>query len=140
MNEKICLLDTDILSYLLKQKSPAYNRGCQYLAQTGVLTISCMTYYECIRGYQAIGAFKKLEVFYELMPLLDVVYLDEAILQKAADIYAYLKQQGRPTGEYDLLIGATALAKGMTLVTNNERHYQFLQESFGLSMENWMKA
>ncbi len=140
MSEKICLLDTDILSYLLKQMQPAYSSGCQYLAQTGVLIISCMTYYECIRGYQAIGASKKLDVFYELMPLLEVVYLDEPILQKAAEIYAYLKQQGRPTGEFDLLIGATALVKGMTLVTNNERHYQFLQASFGLSMENWMKA
>jgi hypothetical protein len=69
MNEEICLLDTDILSYLLKQMQPAYNRACQHLAQTGVLTISCMTYYECIRGYQAIGASKKkLGVFYELMP------------------------------------------------------------------------
>jgi tRNA(fMet)-specific endonuclease VapC len=139
MNAPICLLDTDTLSYLLKQMQPAYDKGCIYLAQTGKFTISCITYYECIRGYHAIGATKKLAVFYELMPLIEVIYLDESILQKAADIYAYLKQQGRPTGEFDLLIGATALVKNMTLTTNNVKHYQFLREAFGLTIENWMQ-
>ncbi len=73
------------------------------------------------------------------MQVIDVVYLDNTILTQSAQMYAYLKQQGRSTGEFDLLIAATALVKQMTLITNNERHYQFLQESFDLSMENWMK-
>jgi len=41
---------------------------------------------------------------------------------------------GTPVADFDLLIGAAAIAHGMTLVTNNTRHFQRLK---GLSLEDW---
>ena len=59
----------------------------------------------------------------------------------ALEIYgqqkARLRSIGRPTGDFDLLIGCTALAHGLTLVTRNTRHFADLP---GLRLENRVDA
>lgn len=49
---------------------------------------------------------------------------------------ARLESIGKPLDDFDLLIGATAIAHGMTLVTNNTRHFQRLK---GIKLEDWTK-
>lgn len=46
-----------------------------------------------------------------------------------------LRKAGTPMDEFDLLIGCSALANGMTLVTNNTKHFQFLTN---IKLENWV--
>ena len=46
-----------------------------------------------------------------------------------------LKRMGRPVGDFDWLIGATAIAHGLTLVTRNTRDFSNLQ---GIVLENWI--
>lgn len=48
---------------------------------------------------------------------------------------AHLKRIGRLQGEFDMLIGCTALAHGLTLVTRNTRHFTELS---GIRVENWI--
>ncbi len=56
------------------------------------------------------------------------------------DIYAEekarLRKQGRPIDDFDLLIGASAIANDMILVTNNESHFQRITN---IRIENWAK-
>ncbi len=139
MSETLCLIDTDIFSYMLKQIEPAYSRSLDYLQKTGHFSISCLTYYESLRGYTAVGATTKLALLEKQLQITRVIYLDKLILDQAAQVYAKLKTKGQLAGELDLLIGTTALVKGMTLVTNNEPHYQPLVEHFQMTMTNWMK-
>ena len=54
--------------------------------------------------------------------------------QAAARIRAALEGQGRPIGPYDILIAATALANGATLVTHNTKEYRRIA---GLVIEDW---
>lgn len=138
MTEELCLIDTDVLSYILKQREPVYQKSQEYLKTHGKFTISCITYYECFRGYKAVDATKRLQVFQEFLNLTDVLYLDRAILDKAGEIYGVLKQKGMLPGEFDIFIGATTLVQHLTLVTNNAKHYQALQEYFSLNISNWM--
>jgi tRNA(fMet)-specific endonuclease VapC len=60
---------------------------------------------------------------------------------EAADRYAaarlHLESRGTPIGERDLIIGATALAHGLTVVTNNVREFNRIPE---LQTEDWSKA
>jgi tRNA(fMet)-specific endonuclease VapC len=121
MTEKSCLIDTDILSYILKKQEPVYKHSLKYLKRNKGLTISCITYYECFRGYKAIGATRRLEVFKELLRCTEVFYLDQGILDKAGEIYGILKSKGSLPGEFDILIGATALVHDVILITNNDR-------------------
>ena len=50
---------------------------------------------------------------------------------------ARLRSIGRPVDDFDLLIGCTALAHGLTLATRNTRHFAELQ---GIRLENWIDA
>lgn len=56
----------------------------------------------------------------------------------ALDFYAQeknrLQKQGTPIDEFDLLIGATALANDLVLVTNNTRHFMRLTD---IQIEDW---
>ena len=38
--------------------------------------------------------------------------------------------------DFDLLIGCTAVAKGLVMVTNNIKHYSRIE---GIQIENWVK-
>lgn len=138
MSER-ALIDTDILSYILKRKEPAYKNSVSYLKEYKKFSISCISYYECVRGYKAVGATRRLKVFSKLLKITDVIWLNEQILDKAGEIYGFLKKRGELKGEFDLLIGATAIVKELRMITNNEKHYKPLQEHFNLEIENWMK-
>ena len=48
----------------------------------------------------------------------------------AARVFA----KGRPIGHYDALIAAHAVALGVTLVTNNEKHFAQVE---ALKLANW---
>jgi len=66
-----------------------------------------------------------------------VLYLDQDVLEKSAEIYGVLKPKGELPGEFDVMIGATALLHGMSVVTNNITHYQAIQRYFPLKIEDW---
>ena len=104
MIETSCLIDTDILSYLLKGNETVVKRNKEYVKEMGYLTISCLTYYECMRGYLAVGSTKRMKVFEELMQETEIIYLDPPVLRKAANVYSVLKPKGLLSGELDLLI------------------------------------
>ena len=140
MNDGLCLIDTDILSYILKRKENVYDYAFEYLKSHRKFTISCITYYECLRGYKAISASKRLQIFHEFMNITSVIYLDQSILEKAGEIYALLKQKGKIPGEFDILIGATAITNNLTLISNNEKHYRPLVHYFSLELDNWNRT
>ena len=49
-------------------------------------------------------------------------------------IKSKLRNIGKPTGEVDALIAATAMAREGTLVTSNKRHFENIE---GLKIEVW---
>lgn len=56
------------------------------------------------------------------------------------DIYAKekarLKKSGKPVDDFDLLIGSTAIANDLILVTNNTKHFENLKR---IKLDNWIK-
>ena len=54
-----------------------------------------------------------------------------------AALRATLQKKGRPIGAYDALIAGCALARGLVLVTSNEREFRRIG---ALQIENWRKA
>ncbi|MGK7938631.1 MAG: PIN domain-containing protein [Crocosphaera sp.] len=55
------------------------------------------------------------------------------MLEKAAEIHANLRLRGLPIQTEDILIAATAMIKGLTVVSNDS---DFLRIE-GLNLENW---
>ena len=139
MGENLTLIDSDVLIAILRKEKHPTAHAQAYLSQNGKFSISCLTWYECYRGYKVIGATKRLQEFQRLMEITNIIYFDETLLTKAADVYANLHRQGKLTGEFDLLIGLTALQNGWNLATNNVKHYQVLVDQYGLVLDDWMK-
>lgn len=55
--------------------------------------------------------------------------------QEYARQKAALKRVGRPVGEFDLLIGSTAIIHGLTLITRNIRDFENLNR---IQLQNWI--
>ena len=55
-------------------------------------------------------------------------------LDRYARLRVQLENKGLPIDDFDLLIAATALTEGFTLVTHNVRHFERIE---GLRQEDW---
>lgn len=129
------LLDTDTLSEVMKGRdSQVQRRARQYLASYGCFTFSIITRYEILRGLKAKGATRQIAIFEERCRKSLVLPLTDEIVVRAADIYAVLHRKGQLISDADILIAATALAHGLTLVTGNVAHFQRIP---GLKVESW---
>jgi tRNA(fMet)-specific endonuclease VapC len=84
------LLDTDVLSELMRKTPAALSRARAYLADHPQLTISLVTRFEILRGLKAKRATTQLAAFDQFCANNDVVPISDQIIVRAADIYADL--------------------------------------------------
>ena len=129
------LLDTDILSAIMRREMAAIVRSIDYLAAHSQLSISIITRYEVLRGLKAKNAQTQLAQFEILCQSLQIFPINDSIIVRAADIYAALRQSGQLIGDADILIASTALEHGFVLATNNEKHHGSIA---GLTLDNWL--
>lgn len=130
------VLDTDILSAILKKDPAVLPRARAYLSEHGHFTLSILTRYEIMRGLKAKSATTQLAAFELFCAQNEILPLTDAVVTEASDIYADLTRRGEPIGDADILIAASALVRGWAVVTNNERHFRRIS---GLQVENWLK-
>ena len=133
MNKAV--LDTDILSAIMRKDADALTNARQYLTAHPNLTISIITRYEILRGLMAKNATTQIANFHRLCGTLIVLPLNDATVVRAASIYGQLRREGKTTGDADILIAATALENGYEIVTNNTPHFSPVQ---GLVVRNWL--
>ncbi|WP_199245083.1 type II toxin-antitoxin system VapC family toxin [[Phormidium] sp. ETS-05] len=131
------ILDTDILSAILRQNPVALRQAQDYLLYHKQLTFSIITRYEILRGLKAKGATKQIKAFDDFCSQNIILPITDETVVKAADIYADLRQRGVPIGDADILIAASALIRGWAVVTNNEAHFQRIPE---LQVINWLNS
>ena len=129
------ILDTDIFSEVLRQRNAAVMRkAAAYVQQHGQIAISSVSRFEILRGYKKLNATTQLGRFHVLCQKSLILALTDAIFDQAADLWAYGRNHGHPVGDADVLIAATALEHGRTLVTGNESHFTWMP---GLVVDNW---
>ncbi|MEL6459003.1 MAG: type II toxin-antitoxin system VapC family toxin [Cyanobacteria bacterium J06621_15] len=131
------LLDTNIVSYILKIRNLAVNRKLEEVRRSGEeVFISCITYYEIKRGLLALNATRQLADFSSFFQIYPILYLDNVeILETACRIHADLKKKGRPIQDADVLIAATAITRGLVLVSNDSD----MGRVEGINLENWVE-
>src|SRR3984893_13286316 len=129
------LLDTDILSELLKRKNQTVlARAGGYLATHQRLAFSAITFYEIIRGLYAKQSRRQLAAFLTTAGTSDVFVVDVATLMRAGELWAQAGAGGHPREYADLIIAATALEQGRVLATGNTAHFVWVP---GLRLEDW---
>lgn len=132
----IYALDSDTLSYLLRDKDNVYSKFEAALSRGDYCVMPLIVYYEVRRGLKANDSKNKMQSFERFCEALEIISLDIIDMDVAADIYAARKKAGKPMGDSDLLIAASCIARGYTLVTNNTGHYKDVD---GLQIANWVE-
>jgi tRNA(fMet)-specific endonuclease VapC len=130
------LLDTNICICALKQNQVVLTR---LLAERPIdVCLSVITEAELRTGAAKSTSSAKstrlLEHF--LRPLAVLEFTSDDAVSYAA-VRARLEHAGTPIGPLDTLIAAQAVARKLTLVSNNERE---LKRIAGLRLENWAAA
>ena len=129
--------DTDILSGALKRDPPLHL--IRRLARTPPeeqFTTS-ITLGELLYGATRHGSTRLLEMVREIiLEAHEVLPFDEAAAEVYGPLRASLEAEGRRLDEPDLRIASIALARNLTLVTGNVRHFGRVPD---LKVENWLE-
>ena len=113
-------LDTNIVTAYLKRHPLVRQRIRQAESAGHPVMLNAVSYYETKRGLLFADAQT------QLWRSQGIVMLDQAALDRAAQMYAELRAAGQLLEDADLLMAAIALANDLTLVTHNTNHFSRL--------------
>ncbi len=134
----ICMLDTDILIYLVNRK-PGFERIARRMSgrSPGEVRLSAITLAELRFGIEN-GEFRSAneKILSGLLEFLQVDDFPGGAARDFGRIKTTLLSGGKPIGPYDLLVAVHARHIGAMLVTNNEREFRRMP---GLSVQNWLR-
>ena len=132
------LLDTDILSNLVKRTPSTVLIARLASVPPEHQFTSSISLGELIYGAHRLRTHTSLllqRLDKTLPPNLPVLPFDVAAARRYGAVRAELEHRGTPIGDADLRIGAIALARGLTVVTGNVRHFERIPD---LLIENWL--
>jgi tRNA(fMet)-specific endonuclease VapC len=136
------LLDTDILSEVLKGRNPQVVAQAEaYLRHHAMLTVSVISVIEIVSGLQRMARSEQLERFLQALDAMEVLPVDTESAVLAGRIDGDLLRTGQPIGRADPIVAAQAITHGLVLVTGNARHYERVTAlGYPLRMVDWREA
>jgi tRNA(fMet)-specific endonuclease VapC len=126
------MLDADTVSYALRGQGQVAARLLEH--QPSELCVSAITLAELNFGAEVRRSPRIRRAIRSFIKDVAVVPFDQGSAERFAVVAAALSTRGQPIGLYDTLVAAQALALGLTVVTNNTRHFNRVP---GLAVENW---
>ena len=128
-------MDTNIISYILKNDEAVISRYQQEAAKGNEFLMLPIVYYEVSRWLLESKA-KKLNVeFNNMCAEIPLIHMGKDVWDKAASIYVNTRKIGKPIGsDVDVIIAACCILNDCTLITNNIRHFENID---GLKLDNW---
>jgi tRNA(fMet)-specific endonuclease VapC len=125
------LIDTNILIYRLKNLGNVNDNFLKYKDKQ----MSVISYGELIFGaMKSKSVEKNLETVNDIKSIFPIIDINCDIMKTFGEIKAYIQKIGKPVDDMDLLISATAISNGMTLVTHNTKHFENIPN---LKLEDW---
>ena len=130
------LLDTDTIIFNLNGNENirrSLRRHLQDPMKISIVTLMELYYGACKsqRSDANLAKVKTIEQSFEILPT----------GQESAETFARLKSElerkGTRLDDFDLLIASCALARNLTLVSNNTKHFGRIP---GLRLENWVHS
>lgn len=129
------LLDTNICIYVIKNR---YADLVKKLRAVGIeqVGISTITIAELEFGVaNSMRPEETMSKLYEFLVPFTILDFDMHAARCYGKVRKVLKDLGQPIGPMDMLISSIALARSLTLVTNNENEFARVP---GLKIENWI--
>lgn len=137
----VVCLDTTVLLDLMAPKSrPRHRQAREVLAAQLAAGAEVVTtrfnvaelYVGVARSADARKEAAKVDAVLEGTPVLE---FDDLAARLFGSITAHLAKYGKPAGDMDVLIAATAAAQGHALLTRNRRHFEAMPELTLLAYE-----
>lgn len=131
----VYVLDTNIISLLLRQNTAILMNFRQILSADHIVLACPMVWYELRRGLlaqDAKGQMQRLEALFATFEWQDYIRDDWSM---AASLWTQRRQLGLPISYADLLIAVFARNRNAILITDNEKAFAQL----GVTVENWKK-
>lgn len=128
------MLDTNICIYAIHNRPSSVLEHIRQL-NPGDICISAITYAELMHGVEK-STYKERN-FLALMAFLaqiDILDFDVKAANEFGNIRADLERKGTPIGMADYMIAGHARSLGYTLITNNMREFERVEN---LNLENW---
>lgn len=127
------LIDTNILIYSLKNMGSVNANLQKY--QKEPMSISVISYGELVFGAQKSQQIQKnLQTVETIKKIFPIENIDSDVMDVFGELKAQLQKTGKPVDDMDLLIGSTAIANDMALVTHNTKHFENIP---GLKLVDW---
>jgi tRNA(fMet)-specific endonuclease VapC len=127
------LIDTNICIHFFKGKFALQNK----FEEVGIYNcaISEITFAELIFGAEnSKDPQKNLSIVEQFVDQLTILPIFDAIPIYAKE-KARLRKKGRMISDFDLLIGSTAVANNLIMVTENVKEFDRIR---GIVLENWI--
>lgn len=126
------LIDTNVIIAFFKGE-PAISK--KVLSTIDQIALSSLVVAELDYGAKASQkASENLIRLYKFIDLVDVIPFDLECSKTFGTIKSRLRFIGKPTGEMDALLAATAMTYNIPLVTRNRKHFENIE---GLVLEIW---
>ena len=116
-------MDSDwAIDYLNGVQSTIQRLDGLFRLGVGISIISLAEIYDGLYGSANID--RQEERLREMLDPMAILYLEDATCRIFAQERQRLRSIGSLIGDFDLLIAATAIHNGLTLLTNNRRHFE----------------
>ncbi|MGB8646526.1 MAG: PIN domain-containing protein [Anaerolineae bacterium] len=130
------LLDTDTCIFWLRGHSVVREHinsvGPQEMALS-IITLAELRYGAAVSARPQ----NNHEAIENLVRFLPIINLDTEIVRVYGETKGQLRKEGALIEDFDLLIAATSVAHGLTLVTNNTAHFSRIPV---LHLANWVQS
>jgi tRNA(fMet)-specific endonuclease VapC len=115
------MLDTDISSYIIKRRPATLVE--KFEKHGGTLNVSVITAAERRFGAEKAARPKLAELVEAYLDRLAILDWTNEVTHHYARIRAELERSGKPIGNMGLRIASHAVSRGMTVVTNDLKHF-----------------
>ena len=128
-------LDTDTISYYFNGNNNVTTKLIETFKNDESVAITSINVYEILKGLKYKNNNRKMKDFEKLLKYLLIFSLDEKVILEAADIYSYLRNNGKTISDADILVAATVIKNNGILISNNTKHYKDIPN---LKLMNWL--
>ena len=126
------LLDTNVVVAFLNGNKSVLRR---IQAEIDKVALSTLVVAELDYGAKVSQRAKEnLERLYQFLNIVQIVPFDVECAKVFGTVKSRLRRAGKPTGEVDALIAATAMSHEAILITSNKKHFENIE---GLKVEVW---
>ena len=129
------LLDTNTISYFVRQSSPRLERRL-HATPAATVALSVVSEMELRFGLERNPSLRIRPLVEAFIAGMTILPIDSDVARTYARVRADLEARGKPIGPLDLIIASQALTLDLTLVTNDLRE---MRRVAGLRCEDWTR-